>query len=112
MNGGSPYQQLVVELANSNPVSDDDLRVKLAPQLKPSICIIAHYAYGAMRGGQNGHFGGAEQKTTLMARWLAHKGYRIYLITWDEGYQDFDVIDRVFMVKVCRHDAGIRYARF
>lgn len=49
---------------------------------KPSICIIAHNAYGALTGGAQGHIGGAERQTSLMAKWFAAAGHETSLITW------------------------------
>ncbi len=79
---------------------------------KPSIAIVAHFAYGAMTGGTTGHIGGVERQTSLTARWLTEQGYRVSLITWDEGYQDGDVVDGVRLIKMCRQDAGIPGLRF
>jgi glycosyltransferase involved in cell wall biosynthesis len=79
---------------------------------KPSICIIAHNAYGAMRGGKNGHIGGAEHQTTMMGRWLAAKGYKISFLTWDEGQPDLEQINGVSMIKLCASAAGMRVVRF
>lgn len=35
------------------------------------ICLVAHFAYGALAGGEHGHIGGVERQTSLMAKWLA-----------------------------------------
>ena len=77
-----------------------------------SICLIAHNACGAMRGGVTGHIGGAEQQTALMARWLAARGHRVSLLTWDEGLPTDTIIDGVSMLGVCRADAGVPGLRF
>lgn len=82
------------------------------PRDKPSICIVAHFAYGAISGGVTGHIGGVERQTTLMARWLAARGYQVTLLTWDEGQADGVVIDGVRLLKMCRRDAGIPGLRF
>ena len=79
---------------------------------KPSIAIVAHFAYGAMTGGVTGHIGGVERQTSLTARWLTEQGYRVSLITWDEGQQDGDVVDGVRLIKMCRQDAGFPGLRF
>ena len=76
------------------------------------ICFVAHLAYGAMTGGNGGFIGGVERQTSLMARWLAARGYRVSLITWDEGQEDGVVIDGVQVFKVCRKEAGIKGLRF
>jgi glycosyltransferase involved in cell wall biosynthesis len=76
------------------------------------ICLVAHFAYGALAGGCNGHIGGVERQTSLTARWLAARGHRVSLITWDEGQPDDAVIDGVRVIKMCRQDAGRRGLRF
>ncbi len=76
------------------------------------IAIVAHFAWGAISGGRSGHMGGVERQTTLMARWLAARGHRVTLITWDEGQPDDTVIDGVRVVKLCRQDAGLPGVRF
>ena len=78
----------------------------------PSICIIAHNAYGAMRGGLSGHIGGAEHQTALLARWLAERGYPTSLLTWDEGQSDETVIAGVRIIRICGAEAGIPGLRF
>lgn len=79
---------------------------------KPRICFVAHFAYGALAGGDSGHIGGVERQTSLMAKWLATRGYRVSLITWDEGQEDGVEIDGVRVFKVCRQDAGVPGLRF
>lgn len=76
------------------------------------ICLVAHFAYGAMVGGYNGHVGGVERQTTLMARWLDSRGHDVTLVTWDEGQADGVKIDGVRIIKMCRQDAGIPGLRF
>lgn len=79
---------------------------------KPRICFVAHYAYGALASEDNGHIGGIERQNSLMARWLAGKGYGVSMITWDEGQPDALMIDGVQIFKMCRQDAGIKGLRF
>ena len=79
---------------------------------KARICIIAHYAYGALRGGEHGHIGGAERQTSLMAQWFAAAGHETSLITWDEGQADGSKVAGVTVWKTCRADAGLPVARF
>jgi len=76
------------------------------------ICIVAHFAYGALSGGQNGHIGGVERQSALMARWLAHRGHDVSMVTWDEGQPDAVVLDGVKVYKTCRRDEGIPGIRF
>ena len=79
---------------------------------RPALCIIAHDAYGALAGGQCGYVGGVEWQTTLTARWFAARGYRVSLVTWDEGQPAGEEIDGVRVLPVCRRDAGLRGLRF
>lgn len=76
------------------------------------ICIVAHYAYGAMRGGASGHVGGVERQTTMLASWLSRHGYDVSLLTWDEGQADGSILDGVRIIKMCRRDDGIPGLRF
>jgi glycosyltransferase involved in cell wall biosynthesis len=77
-----------------------------------NICIIAHFAYGALSGGETGHIGGVERQTTLLARWLANRGHDVSMVTWDEGQPDGIVLDGVRVYKTCRRDGGIPGFRF
>jgi glycosyltransferase involved in cell wall biosynthesis len=77
-----------------------------------NICLVAHFAYGALVGGTAGHIGGVERQTTLMGRWLAARGHRVSLVTWDEGQPDGVAVDGVRVFKVCRRDAGLPGLRF
>ena len=79
---------------------------------KPHICLVAHYAYGALIGGSNGHIGGVERQTSLLAKWLAAKGYPVSMVTYDEGQTDGMEIDGVRVYKLCRKDAGVKGVRF
>jgi len=84
----------------------------MRPDYCPSICLVAHSAYGAMVGGNRGHIGGVERQTSLMARWFAKRGYQVSMLTWDEGQEDGVEIDGVRVLKMCRRDAGIKGLRF
>ena len=76
------------------------------------ICLVAHFAFGAMKDGSEGHSGGVERQTTITARWLAQRGHEVSLVTWDEGQEDGLFIDGVRMLKLCRHDEGLPGLRF
>lgn len=77
------------------------------------ICLVAHNAYGAMKGGQDGHIGGVERQAGLMSRWLAGRGHDVSLVTWEEGVASADeIIDGVRVIKLCRRDAGVPGLRF
>ena len=77
-----------------------------------SICFVAHFAHGAMTGGDSGHIGGVERQTSLMARWFAARGYRVSMLTWDEGQEDGVEIDGVRVFRMCRKDEGLPGLRF
>lgn len=78
----------------------------------PRICLVSHFAYGALVGGKNGHIGGVEWQTSLTAKWLAARGFDVSMITWDEGQPDDTRIDGVRVIKMCRRDAGLPIVRF
>lgn len=77
-----------------------------------SICFVAHRAYGALSGVDNGHAGGVERQQAMMARWLARRGHRVSMITWDEGQADGARVHDVAVFTVCRRDAGVPGLRF
>jgi glycosyltransferase involved in cell wall biosynthesis len=79
---------------------------------RPSFCLVAHNAAGAMFGGNRGHIGGVERQTSLMARWLAVRGYGVNLLTWDEGQADEEIVDGVRVIKMCSRDSGLPGLRF
>lgn len=76
------------------------------------ICLVAHFAYGAMAGGGSGHAGGVERQTSLAARWLARRGHEVSLLTWQEGPRGDEVIDGVRVLKMCGAREGIPGLRF
>src|SRR5262245_37893269 len=85
------------------------------PILLPSrlnICIVAHKAYGTLSGGTEGHLGGAERQASIVARWLASRGHRVSLVTWNEGQPDGIEIDGVEVITLCRRTDGFRGFRF
>jgi glycosyltransferase involved in cell wall biosynthesis len=76
------------------------------------VCIISHFAYGAMTGGATGHIGGVERQTTMLARWLARRDHEVTLLTWDEGQAGELEIDGVLVMKMCARDSGMPGVRF
>ena len=76
-----------------------------------NICVVAHQAYGALTE-TGGHIGGVERQTALLARWLAARGHRVSMITWDEGDASVAAHDGVAAIRLCREDAGWPGARF
>jgi glycosyltransferase involved in cell wall biosynthesis len=63
-------------------------------------------------GSLQGHAGGVERQTSLMARWLASRGHKVSLVTWDEGQDEIVIIDGVRIIKMCSVNAGIPGLRF
>lgn len=76
------------------------------------ICIVSHFAFGALSGGRSGHAGGVERQTSLMARWLAARGHEVSMLTWDEGQDGDTEIDGVRVIKLCRQHDGVPGLRF
>src|ERR1041385_9072964 len=79
---------------------------------KPSICIVSHNCYGAIHGGNSGFIGGVERQTSFLAWWLAANGYRVSLLTWDEGGGPEEMIKGVRVIKICNQKSGLRGVRF
>ena len=77
-----------------------------------NLCFVAQYALGALRGSGDGHIGGIERQQALMARWLAGRGHRVSMLTWDEGQQDGREIGGVRVYRICRREAGLPGVRF
>jgi glycosyltransferase involved in cell wall biosynthesis len=77
-----------------------------------NICLVAHFAYGAITGGNQGSVGGVERQTSLMANWLVEKGHKVSLLTWIEGNTDDEIINGVHVIKICRKDSGLPGIRF
>lgn len=77
------------------------------------ICIVSHFAYGALSGSATGRLvGGVEWQTSLTAKWMASRGYHTSMLTWDEGQPDHQILDGVHVIKICRRDAGLPGVRF
>jgi glycosyltransferase involved in cell wall biosynthesis len=75
------------------------------------ICFVAHNAFGAITGGAETHAGGIERQQALMAKWLAKRGHRVAMVTWDEGQSD-GVHEGVEIFKLCRRQDGVPGLRF
>lgn len=77
-----------------------------------NICIVAHFAFGALKGGNNGHVGGVERQTALLASWLSNKGHKVTVLTWDEGQDKVSIVDGIRVIKMCRQNSGVPGLRF
>jgi glycosyltransferase involved in cell wall biosynthesis len=76
------------------------------------IAIIAHNAYRMLTGSHSGHIGGVERQAAMLARWLAARGHRVSVVTWNEGGPPIEEIGGIRVVKTCRADAGLPLLRF
>ncbi len=79
---------------------------------KLRICIIAHNTYGALTGGVQGHIGGAERQTSLMAKWFAAAGHETSLICWGARKLDGQRADGVTVRTVGEAADGLPVLRF
>lgn len=92
---------------------NDNKSVQAKPDgRKVSICIVSHDGYAAISSVRGGHIGGVERQTSLLARWLAARGHRVSFLTWHEGGPNEEVIDGVWIFKICREEAGFPGLRF
>ena len=82
--------------------------------MKPSICFVAHNAYGVLANIDTGHIGGIEVQVPLMASWFAKQGFGVTLVTWDEGdeYPDGQFFDGVKNLQICKRTDGYPILRF
>jgi glycosyltransferase involved in cell wall biosynthesis len=76
-----------------------------------NVCIVSHDAFGAL-AGRPGQIGGVERQTALLARWLAARGHRVSMVTWDHGQPDGLDVDGVHVYKACRQTDGWPILRF
>ena len=79
---------------------------------KLNICLVAHFAYRALVGGDDGHIGGVERQTNLMAKWLVRRGHKVSVVVWDEGQEQDTEHDGIRVIKVCKRSDGIPGLRF
>jgi glycosyltransferase involved in cell wall biosynthesis len=94
---------------------ETNMQILSAPKddhAKPSICFVAHFAYGALSGKPCGHIGGVEQQTSIVAREFASQGYPVSMLTWDYGHPDGQPVHGVKVFNICPQDQGIRGLRF
>ena len=75
------------------------------------ICLVSHFAYGALTGEKSGHIGGVERQTALFSEWLSDRGHDVSVIVWNEGDSESDAAE-VKIVKLCRIEDGIPGLRF
>jgi glycosyltransferase involved in cell wall biosynthesis len=80
--------------------------------VKPTICIVAHNAYGALNGAHRGHLGGVEIQSAAFAKWLAGRGYDTSIVTWADNGPDDEILEGVRVVKTCKAVEGVPGLRF
>ena len=76
------------------------------------ICIVAHYAYGALTGEGSGHIGGVERQTALLSEWLINNGHEVTVITWNEGGSPVEIVNGIRIIKLCKVTDGLPIIRF
>ncbi|MBT8101273.1 MAG: glycosyltransferase family 4 protein, partial [Gammaproteobacteria bacterium] len=79
---------------------------------RPSICFLAHNAFGSLAGHNQQHAGGIERQQALMAQWLAEHGWRVSMVTWNDRLDEPDEINGVHVYTMCERDAGLPVLRF
>ena len=79
---------------------------------KPSICFIAHNAYGVLAGIDTGHSGGIEVQVPFLANWFAENGYATSFICWGDHFSEDHYIGKVKVLRLCRSDEGLPVLRF
>lgn len=89
--------------ARSADVTKDEL---------PSVCIVAHNAYATITNCGSGHVGGVELQTSMLAKWLARRGFPVTLLTWDEGDAIGTEVEGVRLLGICPREAGLIGVRF
>ncbi len=77
-----------------------------------SICFVAHYAYRALTGLGQGHLGGVERQTAIMAKWLAARGHDVSVLVWKEPQDTLHEIDGLRVIPLCEESSGLRMVRF
>lgn len=75
------------------------------------VCLVAHLAFPALTGA-TGPGGGVEYQSALLARWLATRGHRVTLVTWDEGQPSGIDVHDVRVLPTCRQRDGLPGLRF
>ena len=71
-----------------------------------SICLVAHNAYRALTGLGEGHLGGVERQTAIMARWLAARGHQVSVLIWDQGAGAVREVDGIRLISICPSNSG------
>jgi glycosyltransferase involved in cell wall biosynthesis len=78
-----------------------------------NICFVAHFARRAFSDASDGHIGGVERQTNLMARWLAENGHKVSVIVWGEyGEPAETVVDGIRVISLCGKSDGLPGLRF
>jgi hypothetical protein len=70
-----------------------------------SVCLLAPDAYLFLAGRVAGDC--TQRRQGLIARWLADRGHRVSVVTWDQGQPADERIDGIRVIKTCRRGAGL-----
>jgi glycosyltransferase involved in cell wall biosynthesis len=81
-------------------------------RIRPSICFVAHNAYGSLTGSNEQHAGGIERQQATMAKWLVGHGWGVSMVTWREPGDIVNSVDGVDVVPMCGRADGLPGARF
>lgn len=76
------------------------------------ICFLALSAYPILAGTPEARVGGAEVQQSLIARYIARRGFEVSFVTRDHGQPEAELIDGITVHKAFRMEAGLRYLRF
>ena len=79
---------------------------------KPSLCLLAHNAYGVLAKKDTSHVGGIEVQVPMMSKWFVEQGYSTTMVAWDNDYPDGIRHDGVVVRKLCKESDGIPIIRF
>lgn len=79
---------------------------------QPSICFVAHNAYGSLTGSNEQHAGGIERQQSNMAIWLAKRGWSVSMVCWGDSVAQDEFVSGVRIVPMCRRGSGFPGLRF
>lgn len=75
------------------------------------ICFVSHFALGALVPSVEGHVGGVERQTALMANLLSRKGHEVCVIVYRHN-ESFDYEGPVRIIETCEESGGVPILRF
>lgn len=87
-------------------------RIAATTAAQPSICFVAHNAYGSLTGDNDRHAGGIERQQATMAVWLAQHGWLVSMVCWRETTAPQASVSGVRIVPMCERHDGVPVLRF